>query len=218
MTLTGVHHTSSRSASRAGGGDRAAGGVAAALREERPARPSVPRPPTCSPWWRVCGGQRPAFWQRLGAARLSRDADLAVVALTACDPWHGPVVGQRERVDHDAGGMCVDAVIGGPLLRLAASSCFLCAAGLLALGDAVSALGVAGCGLVCWIAAQLLYRARRERWRSARAARLFRRKTADPSHYGATRPPRLRTPSPAPGRSSWSACSLARRPSWGTHC
>jgi len=83
--------------------------------------------------------------------------------------------------------------LGGPLLRLAAISCFVCAAGLLALGDVVSALGVAGCGLACWVGAQLLYRARQGRWRSARAARLFGRETAAPSHYGAARPPRAST-------------------------
>jgi hypothetical protein len=79
--------------------------------------------------------------------------------------------------------------VGGLLLRLAASSCFLCAAGLLALGDAVSSLGAAGCGLACWIGAQLLYRVRRGRWHWARAARLFGRESAGPSHYGGARPP-----------------------------
>jgi hypothetical protein len=68
--------------------------------------------------------------------------------------------------------------LGGLLLRLAAISCFLCAAGLLALGDAVSALGVAGCGLACWVAGQLLHRARSGRWRSARVARLVSREGA----------------------------------------
>jgi hypothetical protein len=80
--------------------------------------------------------------------------------------------------------------LGSPLLRLAAISCFVCTAGLLALGDAVSALGVGGCGLAGWVGWQLLYRARRGRWRSARAARIFSREIAGPSHYGGAHPPK----------------------------
>ena len=45
-------------------------------------------------------------------------------------------------------------VAGAFILRLAATSCFLCAAGLLALGDLVAAAGVATCGLACWIPAR----------------------------------------------------------------
>jgi len=78
--------------------------------------------------------------------------------------------------------------VGGRLLRLVAVSCFLCAAGLLALGDVGSSAGVAGCGLVCWGVGQLLYRARRGHWRSARA-RLFGREIRGTSHYGGARPP-----------------------------
>ena len=63
--------------------------------------------------------------------------------------------------------------IGGPLLRLAATSCFVCAAGLLALGDMTSASGVTGCGLLSWIGGQVLYRARRGHWKSPRAAALL---------------------------------------------
>ena len=64
---------------------------------------------------------------------------------------------------------------GGPLLRLAATSCFACAAGLLALGDLAAAAGATGCGAVCWIGGQVLYRARRGRWKSPRAAALLGR-------------------------------------------
>jgi len=79
--------------------------------------------------------------------------------------------------------------LGGPLLRLAAVSCFVCSAGLLALGDVTSSAGVAGCGLLCWAGGQLLYRARRGRWRTARAARLLGREISGSSHYGAARRP-----------------------------
>jgi hypothetical protein len=78
--------------------------------------------------------------------------------------------------------------LGRPLLRLVALSCFLCAAGLLATGDA-SALGVAGCGAACWTGGQLLHRARLRHRRSALTARLFGREAAGTSHYGAARPP-----------------------------
>ncbi len=51
--------------------------------------------------------------------------------------------------------------VAGALLRLAAISCFVCAAGLLAIGDHTSATGVAMCGAVCRTARQLLHRTRR---------------------------------------------------------
>ena len=79
--------------------------------------------------------------------------------------------------------------IGGLLLRLAATSCFVCAAGLLALGDIAAALGVAGCGLACWIPGQLLYRARRGCWRSARAAARLSQQRGGRGRGGATRRP-----------------------------
>lgn len=65
--------------------------------------------------------------------------------------------------------------VGGPLLRLGATSCFVGAAGLLAIGDVAAAAGVTGCGLVCWIGGQLLYRARRGHWKSPCAAALLGR-------------------------------------------
>ena len=74
--------------------------------------------------------------------------------------------------------------VAGPLLRLAAASCFICAAGLLAIGDHISAVGVTGCGTVCWTLAQLLYRAFHGRWRTARAARLLGRTASGPSNPG----------------------------------
>ncbi len=79
--------------------------------------------------------------------------------------------------------------LGGPLLRLAAASCFLCAGGLVALGDILSAGGVAGCGLVCWAGGHLIYRARRGQWRSRRAAHPFAREPAGRGSYGGVRPP-----------------------------
>jgi len=78
--------------------------------------------------------------------------------------------------------------VGGWLLRLAAASCFLCAAGLLALGDVASAVGVAGCGAVCWTVGQILFRLRHGWWRSPRAARLLSAAPAGPSRCGAARP------------------------------
>jgi hypothetical protein len=72
------------------------------------------------------------------------------------------------------------------LLRLAAVSCWVCAAGLLAIGDELSAVGVAGCGCVCWAAAQLLHRSRHRRWRSPALTRLLgSRRAPGPSSYGA---------------------------------
>lgn len=79
--------------------------------------------------------------------------------------------------------------IGGPLLRLAATSCFVAAAGLLAIDDVAAAAGVTGCGLVCWIAGQLLYRARRGHWKSPRAAALLGRHHRARHRGGAGRRP-----------------------------
>jgi hypothetical protein len=80
------------------------------------------------------------------------------------------------------GGVIVAALlvwlVAGWLLRLAAISCSIGAAGLLAIGDELSALGVAGCGCVCWLTAQLLERARHGRWRAPRRARLLSGPTA----------------------------------------
>ena len=79
--------------------------------------------------------------------------------------------------------------VGGWLLRLAAASCFVCAAGLLALGDVGSAAGVAGCGAACWTVGEILLRLRHGWWRSTRAARLFRAAPGGTSRCGAARPP-----------------------------
>jgi hypothetical protein len=42
--------------------------------------------------------------------------------------------------------------VGGPLLRPVAVSCSVSAVDLLAIGDHVADVGVAGCGVVCWTA------------------------------------------------------------------
>jgi hypothetical protein len=83
------------------------------------------------------------------------------------------------------------------LLRLAAISCWVCAAGLLAIGDEPSAVGVAGCGCVCWAATQLLHRIRRGRWRSPALTRVLgSRRVPGPSSHGAGHR-RPSTPSPS---------------------
>lgn len=80
-------------------------------------------------------------------------------------------------------GALVIWYVVGPLLRLAAISCFVCAAGLLAIGD-TDAAGVAGCGAVCWLVSHLLYRLRHGGWRTARAARLLGRWWPGAGRYG----------------------------------
>jgi predicted membrane protein len=71
-------------------------------------------------------------------------------------------------------GALVVWYVVGPLLGLAAISCFVCAAGLLAIGDTAAA-GVAGYGVICWLGSHLLYRLRYGAWRTARAAHLLGR-------------------------------------------
>ena len=64
---------------------------------------------------------------------------------------------------------------GALLLRLVAISCFICAAGLLALGSESpgSALRAATYGAGCWLISELLHRARHGRWRTRSGARLL---------------------------------------------
>jgi hypothetical protein len=80
-------------------------------------------------------------------------------------------------------GALVVWYVVGPLLRLAAISCFVCAVGLLAIGDTAAA-GVAGCGLFCWLVSHLLYRLRHGAWRTARAAGLFGCSRSSAGRYG----------------------------------
>ena len=95
---------------------------------------------------------------------VSNNQSPVTAAMTSLDQTLGPVV---------LGALVVWYVVG-PLLRLGAISCFVCAAGLLAIGDTAAA-GVAGCGLVCWLFSHLLYRLRHGVWRTACAERLLGR-------------------------------------------
>ena len=76
-------------------------------------------------------------------------------------------------------------LFGALLFRLAAISCFIVTAGLFANGAPMShgPARAATYGVACWLASELLYRARRGRWRSPVATRL----SARLSRAGATR-------------------------------
>lgn len=98
-----------------------------------------------------------------------------------------------DSIAHAAGPLVLAALIMwfvlGPLLRVAATACFITAAAGLAVGDLTAATGIAAFGAGCALAGHLLFRLRHGRWRTARAQRIAARARPTPPYHQQQRTP-----------------------------